>query len=51
MDLLGPFPKAKSGKEHLVVAVDYFTRWVEVKMLDNITSKHIQDLFLEDIIS
>lgn len=50
MDLLGPFPKAKGGKEYLVVAVDYFTRWIEVKALSSITSKKIQDFCWEDII-
>lgn len=25
MDLLGPFPKARGGKEYLVVAIDYIT--------------------------
>lgn len=49
MDLLGPFPKAKSGKEYLVVAI-YFTRWVEVVALGSITSKQVQNFFWEDII-
>lgn len=50
MDLLGPSLKAKGGKEYLVVVVDYFTIWVEVKGLSSITSKQIQDFFWEDII-
>lgn len=50
MDLLGPFPRAKSRKEYLVVAVDYFIKWVEVKALTSITSKQIQDIFWEDVI-
>lgn len=50
MDFLGPFPKVKGMKEYLVEAVDYFTLWVEVKVLSTITSKQIQDFFLEDII-
>lgn len=50
MELLGPFLKAKEGKEYLVVAVNYFTRWIEVKALNSITSKNIQDFFWEDII-
>lgn len=40
MDLLSLFTKAKGGKEYLViVVVDYFTRWIEVKVLISITSK------------
>nr|MBM1113461.1 hypothetical protein [Klebsiella pneumoniae] len=33
MDLLGPFPKAPGNKDFLVVAIDYFTKWVEAKPL------------------
>ncbi|XP_071901042.1 uncharacterized protein [Coffea arabica] len=29
IDLLGPFPRAPRGYDHLVVAIDYFTKWVE----------------------
>ncbi|XP_071902711.1 uncharacterized protein [Coffea arabica] len=30
IDLLGLFPRAPGGYEHLVVAIDYFTKWVLV---------------------
>lgn len=50
MDLLKSFPKAKGWKEHLVVAMDHFTRCIEVKSLSGISSKQIQDFFWEDII-
>lgn len=36
IDLLGPFPKATGGKDHLEVAIDHFTRWIEVKALATI---------------
>lgn len=49
MDLLGPFLKREVGK-HLVVAIDYFTRWAEVKALASITSKQVQEFFWEDVI-
>ncbi|XP_071924104.1 uncharacterized protein [Coffea arabica] len=29
IDLLGPFPRAPGGYEYLVVAIDYFTKWIE----------------------
>lgn len=50
MDLVGPFLKARGGKEYLVVAIDYFTRRIEVKALCSITSKQVQDFFWKDII-
>lgn len=42
IDLLGSFPKARGRKEYLVMAVDCFTRQVEVKALKSITSKQVQ---------
>ncbi|GKV02764.1 hypothetical protein SLEP1_g15159 [Rubroshorea leprosula] len=30
MNNLGPFPKAKGRKTFLIVAIDYFTKWIEV---------------------
>ncbi|XP_076949222.1 uncharacterized protein LOC143621788 [Bidens hawaiensis] len=37
MDIVGPFPPAKSGVKFLLLAVDYFTKWLEVKPLAKIT--------------
>ncbi|XP_027103086.1 uncharacterized protein [Coffea arabica] len=39
IDLLGPFPRAPGGYEHIVVAVDYFTKWVEAEPLTTISSR------------
>lgn len=50
IDLLGPFPKAISRKHYLIVAFNYFTRWVEVKALASITTKKIKEFFYEDVI-
>jgi hypothetical protein len=30
LDLVGPFKKAKGGFTHIFVAVDNFTKWIEV---------------------
>ncbi|KAJ3689590.1 hypothetical protein LUZ61_018754 [Rhynchospora tenuis] len=46
MDILGPFPQAKGNLKFIVVAVEYFTKWIEVKALSLITSQKITD-FLE----
>ena len=29
MDLMGPFPKTEEGFRHILVIVDYFSKWVE----------------------
>ncbi|GKV13449.1 hypothetical protein SLEP1_g24451 [Rubroshorea leprosula] len=41
LDLLGPFVKGVSGVTHLVVGVDYFTKWVEAWPLSSLTSKKL----------
>ncbi|XP_071727105.1 uncharacterized protein [Rutidosis leptorrhynchoides] len=46
IDIVGPFPKGAGNAEYLVVAIDFFTKWVEAKPLRTITSKQIRDFFL-----
>ena len=36
LDIVGPFPKAAGNRRWLLVGIDYFTKWVEVKPLVNI---------------
>lgn len=49
--LLGPFPKVVAEKNHLVVAIDHFTRGVEMKALTSITAWKVKSFFFfEDII-
>ncbi|KAK0571734.1 hypothetical protein LWI29_020768 [Acer saccharum] len=37
IDLIGPMPTATGGVKHAIVAVDYFTKWVEAEPLVHIT--------------
>ncbi|KAK0590511.1 hypothetical protein LWI29_028201 [Acer saccharum] len=37
IDLIGPMPTATGGAKHTIVAVDYFTKWVEAEPLVHIT--------------
>uniref|UniRef100_A0A9J8C449 Gypsy retrotransposon integrase-like protein 1 n=1 Tax=Cyprinus carpio carpio TaxID=630221 RepID=A0A9J8C449_CYPCA len=47
MDLVGPLPKSARGHEHILVIVDYATRYPEAIPLRKATAKNIaQELFL-----
>ncbi|KAL1267146.1 hypothetical protein QQF64_002821 [Cirrhinus molitorella] len=47
MDLVGPLPKSARGHEHILVIVDYDTRYPEAIPLRKATAKNIaQELFL-----
>nr|XP_027122043.1 uncharacterized protein LOC113738985 [Coffea arabica] len=50
IDLLGPFPRAPGRYEHLVMAIDYFTKWVEAEPLVSISGKAIQKFFWKSIV-
>jgi hypothetical protein len=45
MDLVGPLPTTQGNCKFAVVAVDYFTKWVEAKALANITAPTIPKFF------
>lgn len=50
IDLLGPFLKETSGKNHLVAAIDHVTRWNEVKGLATIIARKVNnEFFYEDV--
>ncbi|XP_061358401.1 uncharacterized protein LOC133302607 [Gastrolobium bilobum] len=50
MDLLGLFTAAKGQLRCLIIAVDYFTKWIEAKPLTAITSARVQK-FLKGMVS
>ncbi|GKV29297.1 hypothetical protein SLEP1_g38236 [Rubroshorea leprosula] len=50
LDLLGPFVKGVGGVTHLIVGVDYFTKWVEARPLSSLTSKKVEDFVFDSII-
>ncbi|GKC76771.1 reverse transcriptase domain-containing protein [Tanacetum coccineum] len=43
-------PMAPGGTRFLVVAIDYFTKWVEAKPLVSITGKHMEKFVWEHIV-
>ncbi|GKV37134.1 hypothetical protein SLEP1_g45194 [Rubroshorea leprosula] len=50
VDLLGPFTKGKGGCTFLVVAVDYFTKWIEAKPLSMTTERKIEEFLFNSIL-
>jgi hypothetical protein len=45
LDLLGPLPPAQGNLKYVVVAVEYFSKWIEAKPLATITSVTGQKFF------
>ncbi|KAL0458480.1 UNVERIFIED_CONTAM: hypothetical protein Slati_0475200 [Sesamum latifolium] len=43
MDIVGPFPLAAGQRKFLLVAIDYFTKWVEVEPLARITEGEAEE--------
>ncbi|GKB77970.1 reverse transcriptase domain-containing protein [Tanacetum coccineum] len=50
IDIVGPLPTAPGGARFLVVAIDYFTKWVEAKPLISTTGKHMEKFVWEHIV-
>ncbi|XP_071729067.1 uncharacterized protein [Rutidosis leptorrhynchoides] len=50
IDIVGPFPKGVGNVKFLVVAIDYFTEWIEAKPLSTITERKILTFVWEDIV-
>ncbi|KAK3035691.1 hypothetical protein RJ639_032563 [Escallonia herrerae] len=50
MDILGPFPPATAQRKFMIVAIDYFTKWVEAEALATITEKKCEDFFYRSVV-
>jgi BRCT domain type II-containing protein len=50
LDLLGPLPRAQGNLKYVVVAVEYFSKWIEAKPLAIITSVTVQKFFWQNIV-
>lgn len=51
LNILRPFPTTLGKRKFLLVAVDYFTKWVEVEPLTNIMAYAIKKFFWKNIIT
>jgi transposase InsO family protein len=47
LDLVGPFKKAKGRLSHIFIAVDKFTKWVEMKPAASITAAKVVEFVRE----
>jgi hypothetical protein len=43
IDNAGPFPESDKGNRHLLVAMDYFTKWPEVYAIPNQEASTVAD--------
>ncbi|XP_074373990.1 uncharacterized protein LOC141714369 [Apium graveolens] len=50
IDILGPFPVASGQRKFIVVAIDYFTKWIVIKALTKITTKKISQFYWDNVI-
>ncbi|KAK8951258.1 hypothetical protein KSP39_PZI004425 [Platanthera zijinensis] len=50
MDLVGSFPSASGQRRFLLVMIDYFSKWLEVKALAKVTSQVIRNFVWGEII-
>jgi hypothetical protein len=50
MDIVGPLPTGQGNFRFAVVAVEYFTKWIEAKPVATITSATIRRFFWQQII-
>nr|KAJ0200220.1 hypothetical protein LSAT_V11C600300410 [Lactuca sativa] len=51
IDIVGPFSPAPGGVKFLLVAVDYFTKWIEVEQLANVTGKKMIKFMTNNILA
>lgn len=49
LDILGPFPQASGQRKFLLMATDYFTKWIEAEALATITAKKVENMIWRDV--
>ncbi|KAL5579243.1 hypothetical protein UlMin_011685 [Ulmus minor] len=50
IDLIGPLPTARGQLKYVVVAIDYYTKWVEAKALAKITEQNVTAFIWKNIV-
>ena len=49
VDILGPLPKTAAGNKYIVVAGDYFTKWIEAYAVPNQEALTIAEKLLDEM--
>ena len=47
---MGPLPQGKRQMKFLLIAIDYFTKWVEAEALATITETKVQNFVWKNIV-
>ncbi|GJY66160.1 reverse transcriptase domain-containing protein [Tanacetum coccineum] len=50
IDIVGPLPEAPRKLKYLILAVDYFTKWLEAKPVASITGRHVKNFAFDNIV-
>ncbi|GKB80656.1 reverse transcriptase domain-containing protein [Tanacetum coccineum] len=50
IDIVGPFPEGPRKVKFLIVAIDYFTKWIEAKLVATITGNQIKKFVWDNIV-
>ncbi|GJV43679.1 reverse transcriptase domain-containing protein [Tanacetum coccineum] len=50
IDIAGPFPEGPNKVKFLIVAMDYFTKWIEAKPVVTITGNQVKKFVWENIV-
>ncbi|GKC83830.1 reverse transcriptase domain-containing protein, partial [Tanacetum coccineum] len=50
MDIVGPLSEGPGRVKYLIVAIDYFTKWMEAKPLATITGKQVVNFTYDNIV-
>ena len=50
IDILGPFPLAIRQRKYLIVAIEYFTKWIEGEPVAQITAHKVQHFVWKNIV-
>ncbi|KFD60016.1 hypothetical protein M514_27800, partial [Trichuris suis] len=51
IDHLGPFPLSKRGNRHVIVCVDYLTKWVELEAVPDTTAERVREFLIECMVT
>lgn len=51
VDIIGPFSMTQGWKKFMIVAVDYFSKWVEAEPLATITSQQCKRYVWRSIVT